>query len=154
MSPSRRTDLTPEALKRITDAIRLGAPYLLAAQYGGVSKGKFSHWMKRGEAAIELSEKLEQPIPLEDAPYADFVDAVHKAEGDALIGWLAKIEREANEGSWQAAAWKAERRYPNDFGKSVVRNEVVGDEGGPVQVKVYLPNNGRPRVGYEENEAQ
>lgn len=141
--------MTPEITKRITDAIRLGSTYLLAAQYGGISKSKFQIWMRRGEAAIELSEKTEQPIPPDEVPYAEFVNAVHKAEGDALVGWLAKIEREANEGSWQAAAWKLERRYPNDFGKSVVRNEVVGDEGGPVQVKVYLPNNNRPRVGDE-----
>jgi hypothetical protein len=46
-----------------------------------------------------------------------FHDAVKEAEGKATVGWLAKIEKAASEGNWTAAAWKLERRYPNDYGR-------------------------------------
>jgi hypothetical protein len=49
----------------------------------------------------------------------EFSDAVKKAEGQAAVGWLAKIEKAANEGEWQAAAWKLERRYPQSYGRKV-----------------------------------
>jgi len=37
------------------------------------------------------------------------------------------------ERSWQAAAWKLERRYPDKYGRRT-RHEVTGAEGGPVEL--------------------
>jgi hypothetical protein len=49
-----------------------------------------------------------------------------------MVGWLAKIEAAANEGAWQAAAWKLERRYPHEYGRSAV--EVSGRDGGAIKI--------------------
>ncbi len=39
---------------------------------------------------------------------------------------LAKIQKAAADGNWQAAAWWLERRYPADWGRRVVQSNVAG----------------------------
>lgn len=102
----RKSKYTPDVVKRITDAIKLGATYELAAGYGGISPALFYQWMK---------DKVE------------FLEAVKDAEGTGAVGWLARIEQSAQAGQWQAAAWKLERRYPQQYGRTV--QEHVGKDG-------------------------
>lgn len=103
---ARPTKLTPEAQKKIVQAISVGATYKLAAQYGGVSYKTFNDWMQKGEAA-------------KTGQYREFCNAVKEAEGTAGVKWLAVIDQAAAK-SWQAAAWKLERRYPEDYGRTRV----------------------------------
>jgi len=98
---ARKSKYTPETVTKITQAISMGATYELSCAYAGISYDTFNEWRK---------EKSE------------FSDAVKEAEGRAVVGWLAKIEKAANDGSWQAAAWKLERRYPREYGRTVVEN--------------------------------
>lgn len=118
---ARPTKLTPEVKERISQAILMGATYELAAQYGGVSYDTFNEWMKRGAGATE-------------GEFSEFFEAIKSAEGKAVVGWLAKIEKAATGGNWQAAAWKLERRYPRDYGRQV--HEHSTDEDKPFIVKV------------------
>ncbi len=99
----RRTKLTPETTKKLTDAIRQGATYEHACNYAGIHYGTFCEWRTLGESGRKV--------------YSEFSDAIKKAEGDATIKWLAIIDRSATGGNWQAAAWKLERRYPEDYGR-------------------------------------
>lgn len=107
----RRTKYTPETVDKLVQAIRLGATYKLACDYAGITFETFNQWR---------SSKSE------------FSDAIQKAEGAGALGWLAKIEAAANDGNWQAAAWKLERRYPKDYGRKHL--EITGAEGAPVQI--------------------
>jgi len=43
------------------------------------------------------------------------------------------IQRVAENGVWQAAAWRLERKYPDKWGRR--RVEVTGPGGGPVQTQ-------------------
>jgi cell wall assembly regulator SMI1 len=45
------------------------------------------------------------------------------AEGQAVIRWLEQIEHAAMQGNWQAAAWKLERRYPDQYGRHVIQHD-------------------------------
>ena len=105
MPRGRKTKYEPERVKKILDAIRIGATYQHACNYAGIDIDTFANWRAR---------------------YPDFSDQVKQAEGGALVGWLAKIEAAANDGSWQAAAWKAERRYPDEYGRRVITQQVQG----------------------------
>jgi hypothetical protein len=89
---------TPDRVKRFTDAVAVGATYQLAAKYAGISDDTYRNWMLK---------------------YPAFKQAVADAEGRAAVGWLAKIEAEASNGNWTAAAWKLERRYPESYGRRV-----------------------------------
>jgi hypothetical protein len=118
---ARPTKFTPETIKKLTDAIRMGATYDLACKYAGINYSTFQNWMN-GEGGIPKKEHL------------PFLDAIEKAEGDAAVGWLTKIEKAANDGAWQAAAWKMERRYPSSYGRTV--QQIEGADGGPLVVSV------------------
>lgn len=109
---ARPTKYTEETAKKICDAIRIGATFKLACDYAGITEDTFANWRKR---------------------YSDFSEQVKQAEGQGAIGWLAKIEKAANDGTWQAAAWKLERRYPNEYGRQVITQEHTGPAGGPLQ---------------------
>lgn len=97
----RPTKYTTETVKQIIDAIRVGATYELAAAYAGISYETLNEWRKK---------------------YPKFSEDIKQAEGQGAIGWLAKIEKAANEGTWQAAAWKLERRYPAQYGRQVIEH--------------------------------
>lgn len=109
-----RSKYTPERVKRFLDAVRLGSTYRLAAAYAGISHETYANW-------------------LDSKP--EFFAAVKEAEGVAVVGWLAKIEKAANDGNWQAAAWKLERRLPEDFGRKDRQSvELTGKDGGPIEL--------------------
>lgn len=103
---ARKSKLTPEVQERIVQAISMGATYELASQFGGIHYDTFNEWMKG------------KP---------DFSEAVKAAEGRAVVGWLAKIEKAASDGNWQAAAWKLERRYPENYGRTDHRLKIDVD---------------------------
>jgi hypothetical protein len=51
------------------------------------------------------------------ARWPHFAAEVEKAEADAITRAMAQIQRAAAQGTWQAAAWFLERRYPADYGQ-------------------------------------
>ena len=65
--------------------------------------------------------------------FRKFRERIKEAEGKATQRWLAIIERAANDGSWQAAAWKLERRRSMFVPK--VRQEVTGQDGNAIQIE-------------------
>ena len=96
MPAGRPTKYTPETIDKLITAIKLGAPYTHACNYAGISFETFSQWIKK---------------------YPELTEQLKEAEGAAVVQWLAKIEKAAQDGNWQAMAWKLERRYPEAFGR-------------------------------------
>lgn len=101
----RPTKYTPDTVAKITKALKLGSTRRLACQYAGISEDTLANWLR---------------------DYSDFSDAVNKAEGDGSVEWLNRIEQAAKRGSWQAAAWKLERLYPNEYGRQVIDHQSKG----------------------------
>jgi len=91
---------TPERVKAITDALRLGVTVEDACEYGDISAETFYKWLR------------EKP---------DFAEAVKKSFASATVALVGRIRREAEEGAWQAAAWLLERRHPERWGRRVVQ---------------------------------
>jgi hypothetical protein len=116
---ARPTKYTPETVQKLTQAIELGATYELACNYAGIEYSTFSKW------------KLNKP---------ELVDAVRLAEGKAAVKWLAKIEAAAAD-HWQAAAWKLERRYPQDYGRTVQEQQHTGKDGTPFEIVIRRDND-------------
>ena len=135
--------LSTDLIKRVATAIRMGATKEMAMMYGGATYEAYNKWIA---LARELRNELpdDRQLTEREELSLELLDAVEKAESEAVVGWLAKIEQAANAGTWQAAAWKLERRYPRVYGRSV--QEVVGPDDGPVQVRFYIPDNGRDQV--------
>lgn len=122
---ARPTKYTSETVERVLEAIRLGATYELAAGYAGISYTTFNDWHQK------------KP---------EFSQALKEAEGVAAVGWLKRIEDAAAEGAWQAGAWKLERRYPQDYGRTVVDNK----HSGKVDHTVTSISEIRQAIGVED----
>lgn len=122
MPAGRPTKYQPETVAKITNAIAVGATLTHACSYAGIDLDTLSNWRKK---------------------YSEFSDAIKEAEGKAVVGWLAKIEKAANDGNWTAAAWKLERRYPHEYGRTV--QEHAGEIAHTHKV-VRVP----PKVSKEE----
>lgn len=123
---SRPLKINNDVITRIAQAVGLGATYEHAANYGGVSYACLRNWIIRAEAEKERRESASVKVGTakweKEQIFVELFDAIKKAEGTAVIGWLAKIEKAASEGTWQAAAWKAERRYPDDYGRQKIEH--------------------------------
>lgn len=122
---ARPTKIDDGRITRITQALSLGACYEHACKFAGISSHTLRNWLSLGQ---------EQ----QHGHYRELYDRVQEAEGRAVVGWLAKIEKAANEGTWQAAAWKLERRYPREYGRHVLERPerpelvVAPEDGAPV----------------------
>ena len=104
-------------IEKLEQAILIGATYELAAMYAGISERTFQYWREKAATAPEGS------------PLGQLRERLRQAEGRAAIGWLAKIEKAANDGNFQAAAWKLERRYPETYGRTMQKVALTTPDG-------------------------
>lgn len=117
-----RTKLNKEVQDTICQVIANGHYQETAARAVGITPQTLCNWLARGREE-------------EEGIYFEFFEAVEKAKAAGEIRDLAVINNAAQDGSWQAAAWKLERKFPNRWGR-MVRAEVSGVDGQPIKVDV------------------
>jgi len=98
----RPSKFTSENKEKLLIALQKGAPYELACNYAGICYNTFLNWKRKAEV---------ENIPC----FVEFFNDLKKAEGQTALIWLDKIDKAMNEGAWQAAAWKLERRHNKYF---------------------------------------
>lgn len=121
--------LTVQLIDAIAQAIRKGTYVETAVALTGISKQSFYRWLRdaEGENPNELCLKLS--------------DAVKKAMAESEQRDLDVIDRAAQEGVWQAAAWRLERKHPDRWGRqSKVQLEHSGPGGGPIELEARVEN--------------
>lgn len=101
--------LTSKVQTAIVKALAAGVPRRFAALAADVSERTLYNWLARGRRESR-------------GTYFQFLQAVKKAEAEAVAARVARIARAAGKGSWQADAWWLERRHPEDF--ALNRSEV------------------------------
>ncbi|MDR3606246.1 MAG: hypothetical protein P4M08_02570 [Oligoflexia bacterium] len=115
--------LTEELIDKLAVVIRHGAYIETAAAFCGVHKDSLYRWLKMAasDEATELHHKLN--------------DALKRAMAEAEVRDLSVINKAAQEGIWQAAAWRLERKHPERWGRQA-RLEVQhsGVEGQPIEI--------------------
>jgi hypothetical protein len=104
---------TEQERKVLLEALRKGATHRLACSAAGVSASPFQ---------VAFNQGRDDTAAGVDSEEAKFFAEVSQAEWFAAEHWLDVIE-DAMVTDWKAAAWKLERRHPQDFGKSVVENQ-------------------------------
>ncbi len=112
---ARPSKLTPEVIKRLTEAIRAGNYYEAACGYAGIGYSTFRAWMVRGEKA-------------KSGKYREFMEAIKKAEHEAEVRMVAMWQKHMPE-NWQAIATFLERRYPDRWGRKRLDIEHSGEIG-------------------------
>ena len=104
----------PGFKEKFLAALSKGASYNICCGYAGINYQTFRKWMIKAENMADLHEEQIENHP--DKVYLDFYNDVKRIESYAAITWLDKIDK-ASEIHWQAAAWKLERRYPDEYGR-------------------------------------
>lgn len=103
--PSKLANLDEDDVRQIESLMRAGATMEVAAEAAGVSRGTLYRWLKKGERARPGSRPRELRERVEKA----------RAESETVL--VARIAAAAGKGSWQAAAWLLERRFPERWMK-------------------------------------
>lgn len=130
---ARPSKLSAERSTKIVGMISSGAYATVAAQANGIGETTYFRWMTRGRDAQR--DEYGELTNADDEPYVDFFEKVKDAEAKAEVLNIGLIQRAATGGTWQAAAWYLERKYPDRWGrKDHLRSIVSGPEGGPIQV--------------------
>ena len=104
----RPAKLTEDIQETIITYIRAGNYIETAAAAAGISKSTLYFWLKKGRQA-------------KSGKYRVFSDSVQKAIAEAEVRDISIIGKAA-EKSWQAAAWRQERKNPERWG----RKDVLG----------------------------
>ena len=95
----RPSKYRPDTVAAIIVAVETGATYRHAAASVGVSERTLHDWQVR---------------------HPQFSQALKTAEASACMAAIGTIRRAAEAGTWQAAAWYLERRYPAEYGRRAV----------------------------------
>lgn len=132
---------------RLLFALDKGASYQIACGFAGITYTTLRRWVLRGEEIADLDEEQIEKHP--DKIYYDLVHSMREVESSAALKWLGKIDKAA-EFHWQAAAWKLERRYPNEYGRSIAEDPNAGGKDGSIEKaketvnQLKSDNHGRP----------
>jgi hypothetical protein len=125
--------LTSEIRASILRSLRVGASLEDSALSAGISVRTLSRWKRRLAKATT-------------GEWGTFRDEAAKAAAECKIrnlGIIAAASRGPTEnenpakkyrGTWTAAAWILERRYPAEYALHQ-RHELIGKDGGPMRVK-------------------
>jgi len=116
MASGPRRKLTPERRAKAVAAVKLGMTRAQQAAYAGVSLSTLQKWLAKGRAA-------------KGGALSKWADEMEESEAVAIARNLAVIMKAAREGTWQAAAWYLERKYPDDYGRRVPTIEVTQQVG-------------------------
>lgn len=116
---ARPTKYQPDRVAAILDALRVGATVEHAAAAAGLHRDTVHAWRQR---------------------YPAFDDAINRATGEGVIACLRVVSGAATSGTWQAAAWLLERRYPAEYGRRAVTVAAA------VQVGQADPTEQRKRI--------
>ena len=111
-----KTACTPELIAAICKHLRIGAYRKDAIKAAGVAETTFYYWIERGGKERRHIDSGKKPRKRESA-YLKALQSIEKAEAESSLGDLAMITRAAQDGAWQAAAWKLERRNPEQWGR-------------------------------------
>jgi len=122
---ARKSKFDKVRQKAITDALKLGATYEIAAEAAGIARSTLSNWIQRGRKETK-------------GPYRSFLEACKRAESQGAISALQTIELAMHEANWneriKAAVFMLERRHGMKRDAQHQRSDTIGEEAKTVSV--------------------
>jgi hypothetical protein len=134
----RPTDLTPQVLEDVRRLLPTCLYLETVADYIGVTRATIGNWLRRGaREARRLARTRRARLREREAIFVEFFYVYKRALAEGQIFDLGIIKKAAQDqtdaegkiirpGQWQAAAWRAERRFPEQWGRkdTVVKSDV------------------------------
>jgi hypothetical protein len=120
-------------VKALTDALRGGSDLDTACQFAGLSTNQVLKFLEQGKLEAErISAGIAAQPALADT--LEFWENLKKARADAIVRNVAALQKAANDGQWQAAAWWLERTVPEQYAKRTAKpaKEVKSSGGGQI----------------------
>jgi transposase len=118
----RSTLLTDELRADVERELAAGVPVAVAAQRVGVGRRTLTRWLARGDVVRRRLASAPEPV----ADIVSLDDRLAPAEP----GLVAVIFAAAQRGSWTAAAWVLERRWPERCSRPPQRQPVQTEPEG------------------------
>lgn len=125
MPAGRPTLLTPEVIEEVRRILPVCLYLETVASYLGICRETLRQWLKRGQR--ERNRQRKNPKSkncLKESIYVEFLDTYKKALAEGEIHDTGVIKKASQE-SWQAAAWRLERRFPSRWGR---KDKAIDDE--------------------------
>jgi hypothetical protein len=117
LKSGRPLTLTKELIKKISNLIKTGNYIETAVLVAGVPKSTFYYWMKVANALGKRRLKGETKFTPPEKLHLVLLDEIEKAQAVSESWDVAQITQAIQNGCWQAAAWKLERKFPNKWGR-------------------------------------
>lgn len=99
-----RAKLTPELIQSMAAAISEGNYVETVIRAHGIGRSSYYEWRRRGATATS-------------GLHRQLYEATEAAQAKAEQHYVGVIKDAANSGTWTAAAWYLERRYPDRWGR-------------------------------------
>jgi hypothetical protein len=112
MPPLAPIKLTDDLTRTFATLVRAGNTVAVACNVVGIDESTYYDWMRRAKRKGDAND-----------PYRAFRAALEQARGEAEAILVGQITTSARNGSWQAAAWLLERRWPERWAKPDQRKE-------------------------------
>ncbi len=125
----RKSKLTSELIKEAYKMVAAGNYIKDIPPVLGIDDSTWFRWLSEGEKAKSGLKR-------------EFYETIKKAEKDAIARNVALIQRAAQEGNWQAAAWWLERKYFEDWGRKD-KVDLSADKDGFKIVVEYVDERGK-----------
>lgn len=91
-----------EVINTMVEAFKKGATIEIACGCAGIDESLYYKWQKKAESG--------------DKKYCRVFQEFKSARSNGSLIWLQAIDEAVFRGVWQAAAWKLERIYPDNYG--------------------------------------
>jgi transposase len=126
------SEIDPTKVEQVISAIRSGSDLETACAFAEVSAALMFRWLEFGRRESDRIAIGEKPDKAE-AKFLDLWNALKKARAEAVVRNVAFIQKAAQDGSWQAAAWWLERTVPEQFGKQTAKPAVENQAQKPLE---------------------
>lgn len=114
---ARPSKLTPALQKRIVNLIKDGSYSAQAAAACGIAESTFYNWMRDGRDALAKQQEGGMKLTAAEKRNLEFMKSIKEAEAQAENQAVQVIQKAANTGTWQAAAWYLERKFPTRWSR-------------------------------------
>ena len=111
-----------ERVEEFLQLMRDGVDFNIAADSAGLARSTVFEWLRKGRE-IQNRDDDTKELSFKDNTYLDFLERFMRARVSPEVKAVEVISRSIEKGSWRAAAWVLEHRFPERWSLDRVENK-------------------------------